>query len=103
MMPHMSRWLVGADHRWSLPVTLLATPALLLFADVLGRLLVPGELRVSVVSAFIGAPVLICWCAVSRAEVQYDRPSRRLLLSCLLLLAASLLVSLWGLGSGLCR
>ncbi|MDQ8576647.1 Fe(3+)-siderophore ABC transporter permease, partial [Klebsiella aerogenes] len=26
MMPHMARWLVGADHRWSLPVTLLATP-----------------------------------------------------------------------------
>lgn len=25
MMPHMARWLVGADHRWSLPVTLLAT------------------------------------------------------------------------------
>jgi ABC-type Fe3+-siderophore transport system, permease component len=59
MMPHMARWLVGADHRWSLPVTLLATPALLLLADVMGRLLVPGELRVSVVSAFIGAPVLI--------------------------------------------
>ena len=59
MMPHVARWLVGADHRWSLPVTLLATPALLLFADVAGRLLVPGELRVSVVSAFIGAPVLI--------------------------------------------
>ena len=45
--------------RLLLPVTLLATPVLLLFADVLGRLLVPGELRVSVVSAFIGAPVLI--------------------------------------------
>ncbi|MBE9265429.1 Fe(3+)-siderophore ABC transporter permease [Klebsiella pneumoniae] len=59
MMPHMARWLVGADHRWSLPVTLLAPPALLLFADVIGRLLVPGELRVSVVSAFLGAPVLI--------------------------------------------
>ena len=59
MMPHMARWMVGADHRWSLPVTLLATPALLLFADILGRLLVPGELRVSVVSAFLGAPVLI--------------------------------------------
>ncbi|MDF3007226.1 MAG: iron-enterobactin transporter rane protein [Enterobacter kobei] len=60
MMPHMARWLVGADHRWSLPAMLIATPALLLFADILGRLLVPGELRVSVVSAFIGAPVLIC-------------------------------------------
>jgi len=59
MMPHLARWLVGADHRWTLPVTLIATPALLLFADILGRLLVPGELRVSVVSAFIGAPVLI--------------------------------------------
>lgn len=59
MMPHLSRWLVGADHRWSLPVTLLATPSLLLFADIIGRLIVPGELRVSVVSAFIGAPVLI--------------------------------------------
>ena len=40
-------------------VTLLATPALLLFADIIGRVIVPGELRVSVVSAFIGAPVLI--------------------------------------------
>ncbi|MNP51006.1 Ferric enterobactin transport system permease protein FepD [compost metagenome] len=59
MMPHMARWIVGSDHRWSLPVTLLATPTLLLFADIIGRVLVPGELRVSVVSAFIGAPVLI--------------------------------------------
>lgn len=59
MVPHIARWLVGGDHRWSLPVTLLATPSLLLFADILGRLLVPGELRVSVVSAFIGAPALI--------------------------------------------
>lgn len=59
MMPHMARWIVGSDHRWSLPVTLLATPTLLLFADIVGRVLVPGELRVSVVSAFIGAPVLI--------------------------------------------
>ena len=59
MMPHLARWLVGPDHRWSLPVTLVATPALLLLADIVGRLIVPGELRVSVVSAFIGAPVLI--------------------------------------------
>lgn len=59
MMPHLSRWLVGQDYRWTLPATLLATPLLLLFADIIGRLIVPGELRVSVVSAFIGAPVLI--------------------------------------------
>lgn len=59
MMPHLSRWLVGPDHRWSLPVTMIATPTLLLLADIVGRLIVPGELRVSVVSAFIGAPMLI--------------------------------------------
>ncbi|WP_435929421.1 Fe(3+)-siderophore ABC transporter permease [Dryocola sp. BD613] len=59
MMPHLARWLVGADHRWSLPVTLLATPSLLLLADIIGRMLVPGELRVSIVSAFVGAPMLI--------------------------------------------
>ncbi|MEW7313925.1 Fe(3+)-siderophore ABC transporter permease [Buttiauxella gaviniae] len=59
MLPHLARWLVGSDHRWSLPVTLIATPTLLLFADIIGRMLVPGELRVSVVSAFIGAPMLI--------------------------------------------
>ncbi|STV55550.1 ferric enterobactin transport system permease FepD [Klebsiella pneumoniae] len=72
MMPHMARWLVGADHRWSLPVTLLATPALLLFADVIGRLLVPGELRVSVVSAFLGAPVLIWLVRRQPREVACD-------------------------------
>ncbi len=59
MMPHIARWCVGPDHRWSLPMTLLATPALLLLADIVGRLIVPGELRVSVVTAFLGAPVLI--------------------------------------------
>lgn len=71
MMPHMARWLVGADHRWSLPVTLLATPALLLFADIIGRVIVPGELRVSVVSAFIGAPVLI-FLVRRKREVVHD-------------------------------
>lgn len=99
MMPHMARWLVGADHRWSLPVTLLATPALLLFADVLGRLLVPGELRVSVVSAFIGAPVLIFWYDAD-AGWRMMAPSRRLLTSVALLVVASLLLAVWSLQSG---
>ncbi|VFS86508.1 iron-enterobactin transporter permease [Raoultella planticola] len=54
------------------------------------------------VSAFIGAPVLIWLGAPSAARrCNMIAPSRRLLLSCLILLATSLLVSLWGLGSGL--
>ncbi|MDT0177088.1 Fe(3+)-siderophore ABC transporter permease [Pantoea sp. RRHST58] len=59
MTPHLARWLWGNDHRWMLPGTLLITPCLLLSADILGRLMVPGELRVSVVTALIGAPMLI--------------------------------------------
>lgn len=59
MTPHLARWLWGTDHRWMLPGTLLTTPCLLLAADILGRLMVPGELRVSVVTALLGAPMLI--------------------------------------------
>jgi iron complex transport system permease protein len=71
----------------------------LLFADIIGRLLVPGELRVSVVSAFIGAPVLII--LVRRARRwPVTAPSRRLIISCLLMLLASLAFALWGLRSG---
>ncbi|NIF22620.1 Fe(3+)-siderophore ABC transporter permease [Candidatus Pantoea multigeneris] len=59
MTPHFARWLVGQDHRWQLPATLLITPVLLLAADIVGRVLVPGELRVSIMTAMIGAPVMI--------------------------------------------
>ncbi|CAI0695195.1 Ferric enterobactin transport system permease protein fepD [Serratia entomophila] len=59
MVPHIARWWVGPDQRWILPYSMLMAPVLLLCADIIGRLLVPGELRVSIVTAFIGAPVLI--------------------------------------------
>lgn len=62
MIPALARWLMGSDLRWSLPLGLLLGPCLLLLADIIGRLLVPGELRVSIVTAFVGAPVLI-WLA----------------------------------------
>jgi len=59
MMPHIARRLAGPDLRWALPWTLLLTPILLLAADIVGRLLVAGELRVSIITALLGAPVLI--------------------------------------------
>lgn len=62
MIAPLARGLMGSDLRWSLPCCLLLGPCLLLLADILGRLLVAGELRVSIVSAFVGAPVLI-WLA----------------------------------------
>ena len=59
MMPHIARWMVGPDQRWIVPFSFILTPALLLTADIIGRVLVAGELRVSIVTAFIGAPILI--------------------------------------------
>ncbi len=59
MVPHAVRSIVGPDHRWLISVSLLAAPILMLSADILGRLVVSSELPVGIVTAFIGAPVLI--------------------------------------------
>ncbi|MEP7452752.1 Fe(3+)-siderophore ABC transporter permease [Phyllobacterium sp. SB3] len=59
MIPYIARWAVGPDLRWMLPFSFLYAPILLLCSDIAGRLIVAGELRVSIVTAFIGAPVLI--------------------------------------------
>ncbi|MEV0651097.1 iron chelate uptake ABC transporter family permease subunit [Phytomonospora sp. NPDC050363] len=60
MVPHVVRWLVGPDQRWILPFTLVTAPILLLLSDVLGRVVLPGgELQVGIVTAFVGAPVLV--------------------------------------------
>lgn len=60
VVPYLARRLVGSDVRRTLPLTLLLGPAVLLLADVLSRLLVrPYELPVGVVTAFVGAPILI--------------------------------------------
>ncbi|MGA5063897.1 FecCD family ABC transporter permease [Streptomyces exfoliatus] len=59
-VPHVVRALVGADFRAQILFTALAGPALLLFADVIGRVLLrPQELMVGVVTAFVGAPALL--------------------------------------------
>lgn len=60
MVPHAVRWFVGPHQGWILLGTLFAAPLLLLTSDVVGRLVLrSGELPVSVVTAIIGAPVLI--------------------------------------------
>ncbi len=56
----MARLLTGPDHRLVLPCSAVLAPALLLAADVLGRVLVsPSELQVGVVTAVLGAPIFV--------------------------------------------
>lgn len=59
-VPHAIRTLVGPDHRWLLPVAAVTGPILLLSADVIGRVVArPSEVQVGIVTAVVGAPVLV--------------------------------------------
>ncbi len=69
MVPHVARWIVGPDQRWILAYTIGLAPILLLVSDVAGRVLMrPGEIPVGLVTAFVGAPVLIALIRRSKAS-----------------------------------
>jgi iron complex transport system permease protein len=60
VVPHACRLVVGVDHRWLLPVSALCGSALLLAADILGRIAArPSEIDVGIVTALIGGPFFI--------------------------------------------
>jgi iron complex transport system permease protein len=60
VVPHLARSVVGVDHRWQLPVAALLGAALLVVADVVGRVVArPEELMVGIVTALVGAPFLL--------------------------------------------
>ena len=60
MVPHAVRRFTGPDWRWILAYSAVVAPALLLAADIVGRVVIrPAELPAGIVTAFLGAPVLI--------------------------------------------
>lgn len=60
MVPHAVRRFTGPDWRWILAYACFVAPALLLGADIVGRVIIrPAELPAGIVTAFLGAPVLI--------------------------------------------
>ncbi len=59
-VPHLARLLCGPGHRRILGVSLLLGPALLLTADIVGRVVNrPSEVPVGILTAVIGAPILL--------------------------------------------
>nr|WP_263324957.1 iron ABC transporter permease [Neobacillus sp. Marseille-Q6967] len=60
VVPHMTRFIVGIDHRWVIPFSALLGGVLLLAADIASRyILMPQEVPVGVMTAIIGTPFFI--------------------------------------------
>lgn len=60
MVPHAVRWWVGPNNRAVVVLSAIGAAALLLASDVLSRVLLSGrEVPVGIVTAFVGAPILI--------------------------------------------
>jgi iron complex transport system permease protein len=60
VIPHLTRSIVGIDHRWVIPFSGLLGGVLLLAADIASRyILMPQEVPVGVMTAIIGTPFFI--------------------------------------------
>jgi iron complex transport system permease protein len=58
--PHIGRMLIGASHRFLLPLSFFLGGSLLVIADGIARTIIaPAELPIGIVTALLGAPVFI--------------------------------------------
>ncbi len=68
--PHISRAMVGPDHRQVLPLSILLGALLLLLADTLARTVaIPAEIPVGIFTALLGAPFFLSLLAKQRKEL----------------------------------
>lgn len=59
VIPHLSRKLVGSDHRYLVPATMLLGASFLLVVDNISRNLLATEIPIGILTAFIGAPFFL--------------------------------------------
>ena len=60
LIPHVVRMLFGTDHKKLIPISALLGAIFLVWADVLCRVILPGnELPIGVLTALVGAPVFV--------------------------------------------
>jgi iron complex transport system permease protein len=57
IIPHFSRFIVGADHRLLLPASFIIGASFLLLADDLSRTVSTLEIPLGVITSFVGAPM----------------------------------------------
>ncbi len=60
VIPHVTRFIVGLDYRWVLPISAVLGATLLLLADLAARWIVrPQELPVGIMTALLGGPFFL--------------------------------------------
>ncbi len=60
VVPHMVRLLIGSDHRYLLPASVLGGASVMVLSDTLGRVAFsPVEIPVGIIMAFLGAPFFL--------------------------------------------
>jgi iron complex transport system permease protein len=60
IVPHIARILVGSNHKYLIPTSLLIGSILLSMADIAARLLLaPAEIPIGIITSLIGAPIFI--------------------------------------------
>ena len=60
IIPNLSRLLIGDDHRYTIPCSVILGAIFLLVSDTIARTVIsPAEIPVGIITSFIGAPVFI--------------------------------------------
>jgi iron complex transport system permease protein len=60
MVPHMCRLIIGSDHHWLTPATMLVGGSFLVMCDTLARTLIaPSEIPVGVITTLLGGPFFL--------------------------------------------
>ncbi len=60
IVPHIARLLVGSDYKYLFPASALLGFSLVIICDTIGRVILPpGEVPVSIILSFIGAPFFL--------------------------------------------
>lgn len=68
MVPHICRLLIGTDHRWLTPATLMFGGGFLILCDGIARLLIaPAEIPVGVITTLLGGPFFL-WLLIKRRQ-----------------------------------
>ena len=60
MVPHITRLIVGPDNRIVIPISALLGALFILTGDLIARtIMIPNEIRLGIITSFIGAPYFI--------------------------------------------